>query len=121
MEMCMLFLFVCVRRGLGSGKTTVITERCGWSETYSRMEEIMEKRIAIMGIIIEDTESVERVNELLHAYRDVIIGRMGMPYRERGISVISIVMDADTNTVSALSGKLGMTPGVSAKAVYSKK
>lgn len=81
----------------------------------------MEKRIAIMGIIIEDVDSVERVNDLLHTYRDVIIGRMGMPYRERGISVISVVMDADTDTVSALSGKLGMTPGVSAKAVYSKK
>lgn len=81
----------------------------------------MEKRIAIMGIIVEDPDSAERVNELLHEYRDSIVGRMGMPYRERGISVISVVMDADTDTVSALSGKLGMTSGVSAKAVYSKK
>lgn len=81
----------------------------------------MEKRIAIMGIIIEDPDSVERVNALLHQYREVIIGRMGMPYRERKVSVISIVLDADTDMVSALSGKLGMTPGVSAKAVYSKK
>ena len=80
----------------------------------------MDQRIAILGIIVEDTDSVERVNELLHEYREFIVGRMGMPYRERGISVISVVMDADTNTVSALSGKLGMTPGVSAKAVYSK-
>jgi putative iron-only hydrogenase system regulator len=80
----------------------------------------MDRRIAILGIIVEDTDSVERVNELLHEYREFIVGRMGMPYRERGISVISVVMDADTNTVSALSGKLGMTPGVSAKAVYSK-
>ena len=63
---------------------------------------------------------MERVNELLHEYREYIVGRMGMPYRERGVSVISVVMDADTNTLSALSGKLGMTPGVSAKAVYSK-
>lgn len=78
-----------------------------------------EQRIAILGIIVEEAESVERVNELLHEYREYIIGRMGMPYRERGISVISIVMDADTNTVSALSGKLGMVQGVSAKAVYS--
>lgn len=81
---------------------------------------IMDRRIAILGIIVEDMDSVERVNELLHEYREYIVGRMGMPYRERGISVISVVMDADTNTVSALSGKLGMTPGVSAKAVYSK-
>lgn len=81
----------------------------------------MEKRIAILGIIIENEESVERVNELLHDYREVIIGRMGMPYRERKLSVISIVMDAENNIVSALSGKLGMLDGVSAKAVYSKK
>ena len=80
----------------------------------------MDRRIAILGIIVENTDSVERVNELLHEYREFIVGRMGMPYRERGISVISVVMDADTNTVSALSGTLGMTPGVSAKAVYSK-
>ena len=80
----------------------------------------MDRRIAILGIIVENTDSVERVNELLHEYREFIVGRMGMPYRERGISVISVVMDADTNTVSALSGKLGMTPCVSAKAVYSK-
>lgn len=80
----------------------------------------MDRRIAILGIIVEDMDRVERVNELLHEYREYIVGRMGMPYRERGVSVISVVMDADTNMVSALSGKLGMTPGVSAKAVYSK-
>lgn len=81
----------------------------------------MEKRIAILGIIVEDETSVERVNDLLHGYREHIVGRMGMPYRERQISVISIVMDAENDVVSALSGKLGMLPGVSAKAVYSKK
>lgn len=81
----------------------------------------MDQRIAILGIIVEDEASVERVNELLHEYRDYIVGRMGMPYRERKISVISIVMDAENNVVSALSGKLGMLEGVSAKAVYSKK
>lgn len=80
----------------------------------------MDRRIAILGIIVEDMDRVERVNELLHEYREYIVGRMGMPYRERGVSVISVVMDADTNMVSALSGKLGMIPGVSAKAVYSK-
>ena len=81
----------------------------------------MEKRIAILGIIVENDASVEHVNELLHDYREYIIGRMGMPYRERQISVISIVMDASNDIVSALSGKLGMLEGVSAKAVYSKK
>jgi len=81
----------------------------------------MEKRIAILGIIVEAEDSVERVNDLLHEYREYIVGRMGMPYRERKISVISIVMDAGNDIVSALSGKLGMLEGVSAKAVYSKK
>ncbi len=81
----------------------------------------MEKRIAILGIIIEDTESVSLVNELLHEYREHIIGRMGMPYKEKEISVISVVMDATNDVISALSGKLGMLKGVNAKAVYSKK
>ncbi|MCD7825062.1 MAG: iron-only hydrogenase system regulator [Clostridiaceae bacterium] len=79
----------------------------------------MEKRIAILGIIVEDLESAKDVNELLHEYRDYIVGRMGMPYRERKVSVISIVLDAPNNVISALSGKLGMLSGVSAKAVYS--
>lgn len=86
-----------------------------------RRGEIVEKRIAILGIIIENPGMVSQVNELLHEYRDSVIGRMGMPYREKNISVISIVMDAENNIISALSGKLGMLDGVSAKAVYSKK
>lgn len=81
----------------------------------------MAKRIAILGIIVEDLDSAPAVNDLLHQYRDSIVGRMGMPYREREISVISVVMDAENDSISALSGKLGMLPGVSAKAVYSKK
>lgn len=80
----------------------------------------MEKRVAILGIIIENADKVSEVNELLHEYRDYIIGRMGMPYRERNISVISIVMDAGNNVISSLSGKIGSIDGVSAKAVYSK-
>lgn len=81
----------------------------------------MEKRIAILGIIVEEPESAPAVNDLLHQYREDIVGRMGMPYRERQLSVISVVMDAENDKISALSGKLGMLPGVSAKAVYSKK
>ena len=81
----------------------------------------MEKRIAILGIIVENPDSVSAVNELLHEYRESIVGRMGMPYRERSLSVISIVLDTVNDTISALSGKLGMLDGVSAKAVYSKK
>lgn len=81
----------------------------------------MEKRIAILGIIIENTEAVSQVNAYLHEQREYIVGRMGMPYKERNISVISIVMDAPNDVISGLSGKLGMLDGVSAKAVYSKK
>lgn len=81
----------------------------------------VEKRIAILGIIIEDAEQAMPVNDLLHEYRDCIIGRMGMPYREKNISVISVVLDAPNEVISALSGKLGMLSGVSSKAVYSKK
>ena len=81
----------------------------------------METRIAILGIIVENMDSVSEVNELLHENNKYIIGRMGMPYREKNVSVISIVMDAPNNVISAVSGKLGMLDGVSAKAVYSKK
>jgi putative iron-only hydrogenase system regulator len=81
----------------------------------------MDKRIAILGIIVEEMESVMAVNDLLHEYREYIIGRMGMPYREKNISVISVVLDAQNEVISALSGKLGMLNGVSSKAVYSKK
>lgn len=87
---------------------------------YGNGGDKMDKRIAILGIIIEDADKVSEVNELLHEYRDYIIGRMGMPYRERNISVISIVMDAENNVISSLSGKIGNIDGVSAKAVYSK-
>ncbi len=80
----------------------------------------MDKRVAILGIIVENADKVSEVNELLHEYRDYIIGRMGMPYRERNISVISIVMDAENNVISSLSGKIGNIDGVSVKAVYSK-
>ena len=81
----------------------------------------MTTRVAVMGIIVEKTESVERLNGLLHENGKYIIGRMGMPYREKNVSVISIVMDAPNNIISTVSGKLGMLSGVSAKAVYSKK
>ena len=80
----------------------------------------METRVAIIGIIIEKEESVEKINALLHTYGAYIIGRMGLPYREKNINIISIVMDAPNDIISAISGKLGRLPGVSAKAVYSK-
>lgn len=80
----------------------------------------METRIALIGIIVEQTESVEQLNRLLHEYGSYIIGRMGIPYREREINVISVAMDAPQDIINALSGKIGRLPGISAKTVYQK-
>ena len=80
----------------------------------------METRVALIGIIVETPDSVGELNAILHDYGKYIIGRMGIPYRQRGISIISVVLDAPESAVSALSGKLGMLEGVSVKAVYSK-
>lgn len=79
-----------------------------------------ETRVALLGIIIENSESVEQLNSLLCEYRKHIIGRMGLPYDKKGISIISIAMDAPVDVVSALSGKIGRLDGVSIKALYSK-
>ncbi|MBP3702272.1 MAG: iron-only hydrogenase system regulator, partial [Lachnospiraceae bacterium] len=76
-----------------------------------------ENRIALVGIVVEDDKSVEKMNQILHEYGKYIIGRMGVPYRERGINVISIIVDAPNATISAMSGKLGMLPDVSTKTV----
>lgn len=80
----------------------------------------METRVAIIGIIVENEASVESLNSILHDYGKYIIGRMGLPYREKGINIISIAIDAPQDTISALSGKLGRLPGVSSKTLYSK-
>ena len=80
----------------------------------------METRVAVISIIIDNPESVQAMNALLHEYGEYIIGRMGIPYREKGISIISIAMDAPQDKISALSGKIGRLPGVSAKAAYSR-
>ncbi|QHQ60380.1 iron-only hydrogenase system regulator [Anaerocolumna sedimenticola] len=80
----------------------------------------METRIALIGIIVENMEVVENVNQILHEYGKYIVGRMGIPYKEKGVSIISIVIDADNNAISSLSGKLGMLEGISVKTVYSK-
>lgn len=79
----------------------------------------MEKRVAIIGVIVEDGGQVEKLNELLHEYGEYIIGRMGLPYRERGINIISVAIDAPQDIISALGGKLGRLPGVSSKTLYS--
>ena len=80
----------------------------------------METRLANIAIIVEIEESVERLNQILHKYGSYIIGRMGIPHKERGVNIISIAIDAPQNEISSLSGKLGMLDGVTAKAVYSK-
>ena len=79
-----------------------------------------ENRIAILGIIVSATDSVEAVNAALHEYGRFIVGRLGLPLRERGISTISVVLDAPVNAVNALTGKLGTIPGVSAKALFAR-
>ncbi|MCQ2502666.1 MAG: iron-only hydrogenase system regulator [Saccharofermentans sp.] len=80
----------------------------------------METRVAIIGIIVENPESVSQINDILHDVRDYVIGRMGIPYRERDISIISVVVDAPESLISSVSGKLGMLEGVSAKITYSR-
>ena len=80
-----------------------------------------ESRVAIISMIIENEEIVPDVNCLLHEYGKFILSRMGLPYRERGLNIISIVVDAPEDKISALSGKLGRLRGVTSKAVYSKQ
>ena len=79
----------------------------------------METRVAVMSIIVENPESVKPLNDLLHIFGEYIIGRMGLPYRKRNISIISIALDAPQNTIAALAGKVGGLPGVSVKTAYS--
>ncbi|MBR3816926.1 MAG: iron-only hydrogenase system regulator [Clostridia bacterium] len=79
----------------------------------------METRVAVMSIIVEKSDTVEELNSLLHEYGEYIIGRMGIPYRKRGINIISVAIDAPQNTISALSGRIGRLEGVSVKTAYS--
>ena len=79
----------------------------------------METRVAVISIIVENSEMVETLNSLLHAYSEFVIGRMGIPYRKRGVSIIAVALDAPQNTISTLSGKLGGLPGISVKTAYS--
>ena len=80
----------------------------------------MQQRVALIGILVENKDSVEKINSLLHQWEQYIIGRMGIPHRERGVSIISIAMDAPQDAISALSCKLGSLPGVSSKVIYTK-
>ena len=79
----------------------------------------MDTRVAIISIIVEDTRSVEQLNALLHSYGPYIIGRMGIPHRQRGINLVSVALDAPQDAISALAGKLGNVEGLSVKTAYS--
>lgn len=79
----------------------------------------METRVAIVGIIVEDMNSVAELNDILHGFADHCIGRMGIPYRERNVHIISLAVDAPQDVINALSGKIGKLPGVSVKTTYS--
>ena len=80
----------------------------------------MDSRVSVISIMIREEEAVAAVNDLLHEFRQYIVGRMGIPYRERGVSIISVVIDAPQDMTSTLSGKLGMQPGVTAKTLTAK-
>ena len=79
----------------------------------------MESRVALVGIIVEKRDAAEKVNAILHDYAPYILGRMGLPYREKGISIISVAVDAPQDVISTLSGKIGRLEGVSTKTAYS--
>ncbi len=81
----------------------------------------MEKRVALIGIIVENGESAAQINDILHEYATSVVARLGVPYRERGVNIISIVIDAPQNDISTLSGKLGRLEGVSVKTMYTKE
>lgn len=80
----------------------------------------MDTRVALIGIIVSNHDSVESINKLLHSYSEHIIGRMGIPYRKKNISIISVAVDAPNDIVSALAGKLGQLDGVSTKTIYNE-
>ncbi|MEM1484057.1 TM1266 family iron-only hydrogenase system putative regulator [Oscillospiraceae bacterium PP1C4] len=80
----------------------------------------METRIALIGIIVEETQAIEKLNAILHDYGKYVVGRMGIPYHQKNVCIISIVIDAANDVISSLSGKLGQLPGISIKTVYSK-
>lgn len=81
----------------------------------------METRIGVIGIVVEDLEQISRINDVLHQHADVIVGRMGIPYKKKGISVISLIIDGSTDEIGSLTGKLGNIEGVNVKSALSKK
>lgn len=80
---------------------------------------MMEKRVAVISIIVDNLDSVSKLNEILHDFSDYIIGRMGIPYREKNISIISVAVDAPQDMIASVSGRIGRLNGVSVKTAYS--
>lgn len=83
-------------------------------------EKQTETRVAVISIIVENPDSVSQINEILHSAADYIIGRLGIPYKKKNISIISVVIDAELNIISSVSGKLGRLSGVTVKTAYSR-
>lgn len=81
----------------------------------------MESRVALLSIIVEKSDNINKLNEILSLYREYIIGRMGIPYEKKNLSIISVALDAPTDIINSLSGKIGTLEGISAKTAYSKK
>lgn len=81
----------------------------------------MEKRIGVIALIIENKESIQKSNTIISEYSNLIIGRMGIPYKEKNVSVISLIVDGTTDEIGALSGKLGSLPGIAVKSMLTKK
>lgn len=75
-------------------------------------------RVAVLGIIVENMASVEALNAIVHEYRDIILGRMGIPYRQKKINIVSLAVDAQPEIINALSGKIGRLPGITVKTAY---
>ena len=81
----------------------------------------MENRLAVIAIVVEDLSASKEMNEVLHEFSDYIIGRMGIPYRSKNVSLVSVALDASDETINALTGKLGNIKGLNAKVAFSKK
>lgn len=104
-------------KGDNYSKLRIAVPFFGYSLFFWR--KIMQTRVAVMAIIVEEPEAVEKLNSILHDYGKYIIGRMGIPYREKGINIISIALDAPQDSISSLAGKLGNISGLSVKTAYS--
>jgi putative iron-only hydrogenase system regulator len=116
---CMVFMMGFEKQAVAEQSRFVM--KC-WKRREYKGDSGMEEntRIAVIGIIVEDRNAVEAVNRLLHEYGEFVIGRMGLPYEKKKVNIISVVVDAPMDKISALSGKLGKLPGISAKTLYSK-